>query len=439
VPTLRAFVAGRLGEPEAAAIREHLAVCAACRQQVDDLETELMPGSGITSSILSRSLSETSEAPGQQGVERPPAGLDETVELGFLRPSADPRSLGRMGGYEIREVLGQGGMGIVFKAFDESLHRVVAIKVLAPALASSQKARRRFTREARAAAAINHPSIVTIHAVDSEGDLPYLVMEYIAGCSLRQRIKSSPPLSLPEIFRIGVQIADGLAAAHEHGVIHRDIKPANIMLEEGVERVKITDFGLALAALDRSGLTSLGQIVGTPAYMSPEQIAGVPIDARSDLFSLGCVLYAMAAGHSPFQGATSLDVLRKVADLRPEPLQTVDPRIPRDVSALVERLLEKEPEKRPPGAAEVATFLKEQLARVNRAASNSVVELPAVPSPPRPRAERWPWVLESSAGAGGARSHSPRPGYRGEVGRGRFRDDPSRASSRRPRRQGPRR
>jgi hypothetical protein len=393
VPVLREFVAGRLGEPEAGPIRDHVALCASCRRRVDDLETELVPGSDIPSSIPTRSLSQTSEVSPQQATQEPPAAPDETIELGFLRPSADPRSLGRIGAYEIRGVLGQGGMGIVFKAFDESLQRVVAIKVLAPALATSQTARRRFIREARAAAAINHPNIVTIHAVDTDGELPYLVMESIAGRSLRHRIKTGPPLSLPEILRIGVQVATGLAAAHEQGVIHRDIKPANIMLEEGVERVKITDFGLALAALDHSALTSQGQIVGTPAYMSPEQIAGVAVDARSDLFSLGCVFYAMATGHSPFQGAMSLDVLRKVADLRPDRLETVDPRIPRDVSMLVERLLEKDPEKRPATATEVATLLKEQLAQVNRAASNSAVEMPAVPAGSRPRAERWPWVL----------------------------------------------
>jgi hypothetical protein len=399
VAVLREFAAGRLAAPEAEPIRDHLAVCAPCRRWVDDLETELMPGSGVTSSIPSRSLSETSEAPNQDATAELPAGHDETIEVEFLRPSTDPRSIGRIGAYEIREVLGQGGMGIVFKAFDETLHRVVAIKVLAPALASSQKARRRFIREARAAAAINHPNVVTIHAVDSQGDLPYLVMEYISGCSLRQRIKTGLPLSLPEILRIDAQVATGLSAAHEQGVIHRDIKPANIMLEEGVERVKIADFGLALAALDHSGLTSLGQVVGTPAYMSPEQIAGTTVDARSDLFSLGCVFYAMATGHSPFHGATSLDVLRKVSDVRPAPLETVDSRIPRDVSSLVEQLLEKDLEKRPGGAGAVATLLKEQLARVNQAASNSAVEHPAVMAAPRRVAQRRPWVLKLAGGA----------------------------------------
>src|SRR5262249_15557478 len=160
--------------------------------------------------------------------------------------------------------LGQGGMGIVFKAFDESLRRFVAIKVLAPALASNQKARRRFVREARAAAAINHPNVVTIHSVNIAQDQPYLVMEFISGSSLRQRIKNTPRLGLAEILRIGVQVATGLSAAHEQGVIHRDIKPANIMLEDGVERVKITDFGLALAALDGSDISTPGQLIGTP-------------------------------------------------------------------------------------------------------------------------------------------------------------------------------
>jgi hypothetical protein len=381
---------GQLTEPEAATIRNHLANCAPCRQEVDNLETEVLPGSQESASIPSRSLSETSDA---EATGEPPEGLDATVELGFLRPSADPRSIGRLGAYEILQVLGEGGMGIVFKAFDDSLHRSVAIKVMAPALAASQKARRRFVREARAAAAINHPNIVTIHTVDTEQDLPYLVMEFIPGCSLRQRIKTGPPLSLPEILRIGVQVATGLSAAHEQGVIHRDVKPANIMLVDGVERVKITDFGLALAALDHSGITSQGQIVGTPAYMSPEQISGAAIDARSDLFSLGCVLYAIATGSSPFRGVTSLDVLRKVADLRPDPLEAVNPGIPRAVSSLVERLLEKDPKDRPQSAGVVITILTEQLARANQAASNSLPELPVVVVAPGPSARRWPRVL----------------------------------------------
>src|SRR6516162_2388202 len=183
-------------------------------------------------------------------------------------------------------------MGVVLKAFDPSLHRVVAIKVLAPQLATSGVARQRFLREAKAAAAVSHDHLVTIHAVDEANGLPYLVMQYIAGPSLQQRIDKEGALEVAEILRIGMQTAEGLAAAHGHGMVHRDVKPANILLEEGVSRVKLTDFGLA-RAIDDASLTQSGVVAGTPLYMSPEQAAGEPIDHRSDLFSLGSVLYVL--------------------------------------------------------------------------------------------------------------------------------------------------
>src|SRR5262249_29409220 len=150
----------------------------------------------------------------------------------------------------------------------------------------------RFTREAQAAAAVSHDHIVTIHAVEEASGLPYLVMQLVAGMSLQERLDREGPMELPEILRIGLQTASGLAAAHAQGLVHRDIKPANILLENGVERVKITDFGLARAAADAS-LTQEGVVAGTPHYMSPEQARGEAIDQRSDLFSLGSVLYAM--------------------------------------------------------------------------------------------------------------------------------------------------
>ena len=222
--------------------------------------------------------------------------------LSSSRHSRKPGSLGRLGHYEIQEVIGRGGMGIVLRAFDEKLHRVVAIKVMAPQLATSATARRRFTREAQAAAAVTHDHIVTIHAVEEADGLPYLVMQYVAGMSLQERLERDGPLQLAEILRIGMQTAAGLAAAHAQGLVHRDIKPANILLENGIERVKITDFGLARAADDAS-LTQSGVVAGTPQYMSPEQARGEAVDHRTDLFSLGSVLYAMCTGRPPFRAA----------------------------------------------------------------------------------------------------------------------------------------
>src|SRR5262249_46088547 len=159
-------------------------------------------------------------------------------------------SLGRLGHYEILQVIGRGGMGIVLRAFDEQLHRVVAVKGLAPQLAADATARKRFLREARAAAAITHEHVVTIHDGGAASGHPYLVMQYVSGVSFQERLERSGPLELQEILRIGLQMAAGLAAAHAQGLIHRDIKPGNILLENGVERVKITDFGLARAAAD---------------------------------------------------------------------------------------------------------------------------------------------------------------------------------------------
>ncbi len=220
--------------------------------------------------------------------------------LDFLAPSQKPGSLGRLGHYEVLEVVGQGGMGVVFRALDDKLQRVVAIKALAPQLAMNSAARQRFVREARAAAAVTHDNVINIHAVEDAGPVPYMVMQFIDGPTLQQKLDATGQFSLKEILRIGLQIAAGLAAAHRHGLIHRDVKPSNILLENGIERVKLTDFGLARAGDDAS-LTQSGVVAGTPMYMSPEQAEGEPVDFRSDLFSLGSVLYAMCSGRPPFR------------------------------------------------------------------------------------------------------------------------------------------
>jgi hypothetical protein len=213
-------------------------------------------------------------------------------------------------------------------------------------------------REARSAAAINHPNVVTIHAVGEQAGMPYLVMECIPGQSLRQRIRSGPPLRPVQMLRISLQIAQGLEAAQQQVVIHRDIKPANIMLEDSIERVKITDFGLALAAAGAEDVTSTDQIVGTPEYMSPEQVRGDTLDHRSDLFSLGVVMYAMATGVSPFKGKQTIDTVRRVTDLEPPRLDAVDGSLPTGLADLVERLLKKDPAERPATATEVIEAIR---------------------------------------------------------------------------------
>src|SRR5262249_17439718 len=195
---------------------------------------------------------------------------DGACEFDFLAPSDQPDSLGRLGPYEVRALVGRGGMGMVFKAFDPKLQRVVAIKVMAPDLAASGTPRQRFIREGRAAAAVAHEHVVTIYAVEEEHRPPYMVMQFVDGVSLQQKLDEKGALGVTEILRIGLQAAAGLAGAHAHGLIHRDVKPANILLENGIERVKLTDFGLARAANDAS-LTQSGLVGGTPQYMAPEQ------------------------------------------------------------------------------------------------------------------------------------------------------------------------
>jgi serine/threonine protein kinase len=289
----------------------------------------------------------------------PPA--DEPLE--FLDPCDTPGRIGLLAHYEVLEILGRGGMGIVLRGVDVKLNRAVAIKVLAPQLAANALARQRFRREAQAAAAVSQDHVVAIHAVDEWNGLPYLVMEYISGQSLQQKLDAGGPLQLAQILRIGMQIASGLAAAHAQGLVHRDIKPANILLENGVERVKITDFGLA-RSIDDVRITQAGAVYGTPQYMSPEQAQDERVDQRSDLFSLGSVMYAMCTGRPPFRGDTGLSVLKRVCDDTPRPIREVNPDIPEALAEIVNRLLAKNPDARFQSAGEVAELLSRYLAQL---------------------------------------------------------------------------
>jgi WD40 repeat protein len=265
--------------------------------------------------------------------------------------------------------VGRGGLGVVLKGYDTRLKRIVAIKVPLSQFAANAAARRRFAREAEAAAAVSHDHVVTIHAVEPDRMPPYLVMEYIDGVSLQQKLDASGPLELREILRIGMQAARGLAAAHEQGLVHRDIKPANILLENGVQRVKITDFGLA-RAVDDVGMTQTGTVAGTPQYMSPEQAHGELVDHRSDLFSLGGVLYAMCTGRPPFRAETTLAVLKRVCDDTPKPIRNVNPEVPEWLCEIVDKLLEKDAGQRFPSAREVADLLGRHLAHLQQPESH---------------------------------------------------------------------
>ncbi len=265
----------------------------------------------------------------------------------------------------VRSVLGRGGMGVVLLAFDAPLGRLVALKVLAPHLAASPAARRRFAREGRAVAGVSHENIVAVYGVDEVGGLPFLVMEYVPGHSLQERLDAGGPLTLNEVLAIGLPVARGLAAAHARGLVHRDVKPANILLSVGNERqegpsfslVKLTDFGLA-RAVDDPRLTQSGVVSGTPLYMAPEQARDEPQDHRADLFSLGSVLYAMCTGQAPFRAGSTPAVLRRICEEEPVPVRAVNPAVPEWLAELIAVLHAKDPAGRPASAAEVVRLLE---------------------------------------------------------------------------------
>ena len=349
--------------------------------------------------------------------------------LNSLSPPQGPDELGRLGTYRILQILGVGGMGVVFRAEDTQLKRPVALKTMLPELAADASAKKRFLREAQAAGSIKHNHIVTIFQVSEENGIPFLAMEFLEGESLEDRLNrggevavieatantlagkrpaskgaGGQPLPLAEILRIARQIADGLAAAHERGLIHRDIKPLNIWLESTSEApnlstprgevlrtprvgstrslpcVKILDFGLARIASEKTQLTEKGDVLGTLAYMAPEQLAGGKVDHRCDLFSLGCTLYRMSTGKLP----------SALALKSPTPPKDLNPEIPPALSDLVLQLLARDPADRPQTAHEVW----ERLGTMQTASSE--INLPPEPTPlvPKPSA---PWAPQTPA------------------------------------------
>jgi serine/threonine protein kinase len=262
--------------------------------------------------------------------------------------------LGRLGPYRILGVLGTGAMGVVFQAEDPGLRRLVALKVMKPSLAASTEYHRRFLREAQLAAAIDHENIVTVYQVGEDRGVPFLAMKLLQGETLEDCLgRVGGRLPPAEVMRIGRETAEGLAAAHARGLVHRDIKPANIWLEAGRGRVKIVDFGLARGGTEDAQFTQAGAVIGTPAYMAPEQANAAEVDARSDLFSLGTVLYRAVTGELPFGGKDTLSVLKALATKTPTPPHQLVPSVPPPFSALVMRLLAKEPGQRPRSAREV--------------------------------------------------------------------------------------
>lgn len=329
--------------------------------------------------------------------------LDRLTE--FLAPAQGPDELGRLGSYRILNVLGHGGMGVVFRADDLGLHRQVAIKAMLPRVADVEGNRSRFLREARAAAAVRNDHVVSIYQVAEERGVPFVAMELLEGESLDERMRREPKLSIAEILRIGRETALGLTAAHEKGLVHRDIKPANIWLESKDEgrrmkdeaqsasvssfiphpssfRVKILDFGLARGGSEESHITELGAIVGTPAYMAPEQARGDEPDPRSDLFSLGCVLFRLCTAASPFKGKDPLAVLSALATQTPTPPCECNPQVPRELSDYILTLLDKDPTGRPASAAEVVAALASMEATPEAIAATPTAAFVPIPTDP---------------------------------------------------------
>lgn len=348
---LRVLVFGEESSAEYQVVASHVESCETCQERLDQL-TGIHEIQAKAASLLKGSrpalLREEHE------------GLDPFDPKKFLTAPSHPELLGRLGRYEIEKVLGQGGMGTVLKGYDTELNRPVAVKILGPHLSHKGAARQRFAREAKAAAAVVHEHVVAIHDVHSTADHPYLVMQYVHGETLQARVDRDGTLAPAEILRIGMQTAAGLAAAHEQGVIHRDVKPGNILLEKGLEKVLITDFGLA-RTMDDASLTSSGVVAGTPHYMSPEQAGADSVDHRTDLFSLGSVLYFMATGHPPFRAERTMGVLNRICHQNHRPLWEINPHLPDALVEIVDRLLEKKPARRFSSAFEVKAALAKSL------------------------------------------------------------------------------
>ncbi|MGW6915115.1 serine/threonine-protein kinase [Kitasatospora sp. NPDC054939] len=257
----------------------------------------------------------------------------------------------KLAGYRLEGEIGRGGMAVVYRAKDLRLGRTVAMKLLAPELARNEVFRQRFVHESEAAAAIDHPHIIPVfEAGESEGIL-FIAMRYVEGRDLRALIGRDGPLPVDRAARLAQQVASALDAAHLHGLVHRDVKPGNILVAAGTdsehpEHLYLTDFGLTKKSLSLSGLTTVGQIVGTLDYAAPEQISGKPVDGRCDLYSLACVVFEMVAGRPPFQRESDLAILWAHLNDPPPSLRAHRPGLPESVEAVVARALAKEPDQR---------------------------------------------------------------------------------------------
>ncbi len=368
--TLRSFLTNQLPDGEAGRLESHIERCADCCARIETLQdvaglsailTKAVATAGVQSQSLlvamdrlQADMASLLDTPSSLG-----SGGTLTMALPVLPPSEQAGFIGRIGAIDIRRVVARGGMGVVYEGIDPALNRRVAVKVLSPHLLGDDEAKERFVREAQAVAALTADHVVQIHAIDRTDGVPYLVLQYIDGPSLAEVLNERGKLPADELARVGVQIAKGLESAHAIGLVHRDIKPANVLIERATGHVRLTDFGLAKLVGGQT-ITNVGTLAGTPAFMSPEQASGDEVDARSDLFSLGVLLYTAAVGRLPFSGDSPFVVLDKIRTAAPKRLTDLDPTIPAWFSTLVHQLLEKDPANRVQSAGEVIAAFEQQ-------------------------------------------------------------------------------
>lgn len=405
----REFLDGNLGALTTAELERHLEECDVCAEQADTL-------CNLGDETLSRMNNYVLHPDERDTVER----LIQTAhamaddysthflvsdgssadQFEFLSPALEQNEIGRLGKYSIRGVLGSGGMGVVFRAYDAALEREVAVKVIQPKFAESDEAKERFLREAKMTAGIEHDHIVTIYQVDVANDVPFLAMQLLQGESLQMRLLRKKRLTETQAIKITAQIAKGLAVAHDAGLVHRDIKPGNIWLREGDDAVRILDFGLARTDHD-VGMTRTGEVVGTPRYMSPEQARGESLDGRSDLFSLGCVLFRMLSGRAPVEKSDMISTLVAVVNDEIDPIESLLPDLDSELALLINELLSIDRESRPIDAQQVVVRLQAVEARLSseEASTSFIVQAkPEISGDPGRRewTKRWP-VLVAAA------------------------------------------
>lgn len=392
----------QLSSDDTARLTEHLETCSDCQSELESLSTDEGWWKRVRRGLVDAETddqcrlfdNETMNCSidtlldgGSQSSRRESATVNDDI----LDPPLHPEMLGRIDEFNIEEKIGQGGMGIVFRGFDRTLNRPVAIKVMSPHLGANVIAGQRFEREARAAAAVVHPNVVPVYRVSqTQSGHPYIAMALADGLSLQQHVTSRGPFDVKDVVRIAIQIASGLAEAHKQGLIHRDIKPANVLMEKDFSRIMITDFGLA-RAVDDVMMTQSGCLAGTPNYMSREQVIGNELDHRSDLFSLGSLMYFIATGREPFRAEGAFAVINKVTCESPKPAWTINADIPEVLNRVIERLIEKAPEDRIESAASLEILLTNVLAHLDEPAQHPLPDVGATSLERRRNRRRFGW------------------------------------------------